>query len=87
MGFFTRWLQSGSGSVVCFNVPPALRKIIIDALVNLPKEVIASDAYAFHTLIADVIVKLYDDSVWSIRNVIRTVETSRYRPIVLSKLR
>ena len=87
MGFFTRWLHSGSGSVVCFNVPASLQKSIIDALVFLPEDAIASDAYAFHTLIADEVVKLYDDSVWRIRNVIRKVETSRYRLCALPKLK
>lgn len=87
MGFFTRWLHSGTGSVVCFNVPPSLQKSITDALALLPKEAIACDPYAFHTSIADMIVKLYDDSVWRIRNVIREIETSRYYPFVFSYLK
>ena len=79
MGFCTRWLTSGSGSVVCVNVPPPLQKRITNALGFLPKDNVASDAYTFHVLIADEVVKLYDDSVWQIRNVVRKVETSRYR--------
>ncbi|KAM0805619.1 hypothetical protein BDR22DRAFT_884599 [Usnea florida] len=77
MGFCTRWLTSGFGSVVCVNVPPPLQKRITNALEFLPKTNIASDAYTFHVLIADEVVKLYDDSVWQIRNVVRKVETSR----------
>ena len=87
MGFFTRWLHSGSGSVVCFNVPAPFQKSIIDALEFIPEDAIACDAYAFHTLIADEVVKLYDDSVWRIRNVIRKVEKSRYRLFFLPKLK
>ena len=84
MAFFTRWLKSGIGTVVCFNVPTSLQKSIIDALVFLSEGDIASDAYTYHILIADEVVKLYDDSVWRIRNVVRTVETSRYRLFIYS---
>ena len=84
MGFFTRWLHSGTGSVICFNVPPSLQKSIADALVLLPQEAIACDPYAFHTSIADMVVKLYDDSVWRIRDEIRKIETSRYHLFVFS---
>ena len=82
MGFFTRWLSSGIGSVVCFNVPASSQKRINDALKSLQKDDIATDAYTFHTLIADEAINLYDESVWRIRNVVRKVETSRYRLFV-----
>ena len=83
MGFFTRWLSSGIGSVVCFDIPASSQKRMIDALGFLSQDDIATDAYAFHMLIADEAIKLYDDSVWRIRNVVRNVETSRYSLFVL----
>lgn len=78
MGFFTHWSKGGDRYVLCFDVPPALQDGVIDALTSLQKECIVPNAYAFHTLIAVEVVKLYDESIWSIRNVVRQVETARY---------
>lgn len=76
MGFFTTWMSTGSQLVFCFNLPRILhaRLQMIFLSPSSPK---LPDIYSLHAVIVDEIIKLFDKSVWSLRDVIRKIEMVR----------
>lgn len=66
MGFVACWNPSGVVTLVCFDVPEKTQSSVqsmfrVDA-VN------GSSPYPVFSLVSDALLRLYDDSVWSIRN-------------------
>lgn len=76
MGFFTTWISTGSQLVLCFKIPQVLhaRLQMIFLSPSSPK---LPDIYSLHAVIIDEIIKLFDRSVWSLRDVIRKIEVVR----------
>jgi hypothetical protein len=72
MGFFTRWDHSGRCRVLCIDTPKELPSKLQKVLQKSPFDL--KDPFAMHGPLIDQIVKLYDDSVWAIRDPIRKIE-------------
>jgi hypothetical protein len=66
MGFFACWTQSGSLTLLCFDLP-AKSQSNIQSL-NWPQDMSRSCPYAVFSQVLDALLRLYDDSVWAIRN-------------------
>jgi len=66
MGLFIYWNQSGSITLLCFDVPTKVH-VEIEAMLG-SQTVDYSCPYATLTIVIDAVTRLYDDSVWSNRN-------------------
>jgi hypothetical protein len=66
MGFFACWTQSGSVTLLCFDLPAKPQSDIQSMI--WPQDVSGSCPYAVFSLVSDALLRLYDDSVWAIRN-------------------
>ena len=66
MGFFASWDPSGHVTLMCFDVPAASQSAIYTTLCS--QAVDPSFPYSTFTHILDELRRLYDDSVWSVRN-------------------
>lgn len=74
IGFFTKWTSKGGHVLFCFDNPLILRdrlKTLFLSPLITPK---LSDIYSPHVLVIDEIIKLFDRSVWSLRDVVRATE-------------
>lgn len=76
MGFFTQWSASHS---ICMTVgaPSEIQEGLRDFLSQNPESLNFADPYSIHVPLMDQIIKLYDRSVWSVRDLIRPVEKAR----------
>jgi hypothetical protein len=73
---------------LCFDVPDNIQTRI-EAGMTHPSSHSAptTDIYAFHVIILDLFIELFDNSVWSLRNALRQIETVKnQRPISYSDL-
>ncbi|KAH0547677.1 hypothetical protein FGG08_000166 [Glutinoglossum americanum] len=75
MGFFTLWDHSDHCRVLCIDTPGDLPSKLQKALAKSPFD--PRDPFAMHAPLIDQVVKLYDDSVWAIRDPIREIEKTR----------
>ncbi|KAF2631393.1 hypothetical protein BU25DRAFT_454846 [Macroventuria anomochaeta] len=75
MGFFACWTKSGSVTLLCFDLPAKLRSDIQS--MTWPQDVSLSCPYAVFPQVLDALLRLYDDSVWAIRNHISQWEARR----------
>lgn len=66
MGFVTCWNASGHVTLLCFDVPAKSQSVIQSMFCSLTVNTICP--YAVFTVISDELLRLYDNSVWSIRN-------------------
>jgi hypothetical protein len=66
MGFFACWTQSGSVTLLCFDLPAKSQSDIQSII--WPQDVSRSCPYAVFSLVSDALLRLYDDSVWGIGN-------------------
>jgi hypothetical protein len=66
MGFFTYWNQSNVATLLCFDLPAKLLPDIQSVFGSQSND--SSCPYSAFSLISDALLRLYDDSVWSIRN-------------------
>lgn len=75
MGFFAHWNPAGSVTLLCFDMPVKAQTAIETLFLSgIPK---LDSPYAAFTLISDELLRLYDSSVWSIRNHISQWEAVR----------
>jgi hypothetical protein len=66
MGFVTCWNASGHLTLLCFDVPAKSQSVIQS---NFSSQTIdTADPYAMFAVVSDELLRLYDNSVWSIRN-------------------
>lgn len=79
MGFFTYWNQSGLTTLLCFDLPARSQSDIQSMFGS--QSIDRSCPYAMFSLISDALLRLYDDSVWSIRNHISQWEARRSQEI------
>lgn len=78
MDFFACWDHLGRCRVLCIDTPKELPSKLRDALQKAPPDI--KDPFGLHVPLIDQIVKLYDNSIWSIRHPIRTIEKNRQIP-------
>ena len=85
MGFFTRWTSKGGQILLCFDIPLMLRDRLQTLFLSpsiMPK---LSDIYSPHVLVIDEIIKLFDRSVWSLRDVVRATEKVKLPSYITGK--
>ncbi|OAG08765.1 uncharacterized protein CC84DRAFT_1204042, partial [Paraphaeosphaeria sporulosa] len=75
MGFFASWTPSGSITLLCFDLPVTLEKDIQSMFCS--QGVSRWCPYAVFSLVSDALLRLYDDSVWTVRNHISQWEARR----------
>jgi hypothetical protein len=66
MAFFACWNRPGRITVLCFDMPAKSRTDILSLLVQ--EECNLLRPYSVFSVVSDAVVRLFDDSVWSIRN-------------------
>ena len=74
MGFFTRWTSNGGHVLFCFDIPLILRDRLKTLFLSPSITPKLSDLYSPHVLVIDEIIKLFDTSVWSLRDIVRATE-------------
>ena len=77
LGFSTRWQRSNSSLVLCFDLPTTLRSRLQDALSGVSPRTFIESPFAFHIVALEHVADLFDQSVWSWRDVIRAFEQKR----------
>ncbi|KAH8723846.1 nucleoside phosphorylase domain-containing protein [Phaeosphaeriaceae sp. PMI808] len=75
MGFFTSWKPSGSLTLICFDLPTISQSKIQERIGSHIAD--NSSPHSLFLVISDELLRLYDDSVWSIRNHISQWEARR----------
>ncbi|KAF2627577.1 purine and uridine phosphorylase [Macroventuria anomochaeta] len=75
MGFFACWTRSGPVTLLCFDVPAKSQKDIQSMFCS--QDVSRSCPYAVFSIVSDALLRLYDDSVWAVRNHISLWEARR----------
>lgn len=68
MGFFAYWTQSGSLTLLCFDLPAKSQSHIQSIIWS--QDMSRSCPYAVFPQVLDALLWLYDDSVWTTRNYI-----------------
>lgn len=66
MGFFAYWTQSGPVTLLCFDLPAKSQSSIQSIFCS--QDVSRSCPYAVFSLVSEMLLLLYDDSVWAVRN-------------------
>jgi hypothetical protein len=66
MGFFASWKSSGQLTLICFDLPTKSQSMIRSMIDSHAIDV--SNPYSVFLPVTDELLRLYDDSVWSIRN-------------------
>ncbi|KAF2866232.1 hypothetical protein BDV95DRAFT_585185 [Massariosphaeria phaeospora] len=79
MGFFAYWTQSGPTILLCFNMPAKSQSDVQSMFCS--QDISRSCPYAVFSLISDALLRLYDDSVWAVRNHISQWEARRSQEI------
>lgn len=75
---FTRWIPSTNNSiVVVFDPRPAVKDRLPSPLLDSLDTTDLSDPYWIHTAFAEEVIRLQDEAVWGIRNLVRQTETER----------
>ena len=74
MGFFTRWTLSDEQIIFCFDVSQTLYDRLQTHFLSPSTMLKLSDVYSLHVVIIDEIIKLFDKSVWFLRDIVRVTE-------------
>ena len=74
MAFFSTWNLSDGQAMFCFDVPRIFYDNLRAYLLSPSVIIDFQDIYSFHSLIVDEVIKLFDRSVWSIRDSVRKTE-------------
>ena len=74
--FFTNWTPTGTHTVLCFDVKLKFQSIIHSALSSEVDKMIF-DIYHLHSTLISVVLVLYDESVWTLRDHVRDIEKKR----------
>jgi hypothetical protein len=75
LNVFTHWLPSGESIILSFETPPALLAWFKNGEFFYKAD--RADPYSFHTALLGEVVRLQDEAVWGIRNLVRGVEKGR----------
>lgn len=74
--FFTTWTPTGAHTILCFDVSPVFQSAIHSTLLSEVNKKIF-DVYFIHSSLLSLILKLYDESVWALRDHVRDMEKKR----------
>ncbi|KAF1833406.1 hypothetical protein BDW02DRAFT_623654 [Decorospora gaudefroyi] len=73
MTFCSRWVSSRC-TILCIGAYSLFRGLLQDGLVQLGTTLQPSEPYSLHIPLVEAIVAMQDLSVWSVRNIVRSVE-------------
>ena len=77
MSIFSSWTSSNILSMFCFNLPLVMQTKLC-AILSSQRNVFGNLAmHWWHSVIVDEIINLYDESIWSIRDLVRDIEIVR----------
>lgn len=75
---FTRWISSTNQSIVLvFDPRPAVKERLLSPLLDSSDLCDVNDPYWIHAIFAEEVLRLQDEAVWSVRNLVRTTEIQR----------
>lgn len=74
--FFTTWTPTGTHTVLCLDVNPKFQSVIHSALLSEVDNMIF-DIYLIHSKLVSLVLELYDESVWTLRDHVRGIEKKR----------
>ncbi|KAH7350407.1 hypothetical protein BKA66DRAFT_476291 [Pyrenochaeta sp. MPI-SDFR-AT-0127] len=77
MGFFVHWTPPCSTTLLCFDLPEHMKASFQSALQSVTEKSDLIDPYAVFGTVIHEILSLYNDSVWSLRNHICSMEAVR----------
>jgi hypothetical protein len=73
MTFCSRWV-SGHCTILCVGASLLFRGLLQDALAQLGTMLQSLEPYSLHVPIVEAVVAMQDLSVWSVRDIVRSVE-------------
>jgi len=73
MTFCSRWSPTES-AMLCIGASALFRKHLQQALVRLGPMIPSSEPFALHVPLVEALVAMHDASVWSIRDIVRSIE-------------
>ena len=73
MTFYSRWV-SGHCTILCIGASSLFRGLLQDALAQLGTMVQPLEPYSLHMPLLEAVVAMHDLSVWSVRDIVRSVE-------------
>jgi hypothetical protein len=73
MTFCSRWV-SGHCTILCIGASSLFRGLLQDALAQLGTMVQPLEPYSLHMPLLEAVVAMHDLSVWSVRDIVRSVE-------------
>ncbi|KAF2728201.1 hypothetical protein EJ04DRAFT_449835, partial [Polyplosphaeria fusca] len=76
--FISRWTPSQC-SILCIGVPALFQHLLRNALSSTWAGIPPSAPYALHVPVIEVITSMQDTSVWSIRDIVRSIKKDRSR--------
>ncbi|KAH7401712.1 hypothetical protein DE146DRAFT_440031 [Phaeosphaeria sp. MPI-PUGE-AT-0046c] len=76
MTFCSRW-NPQSCIILCSGVDPAFQHLLRQTLARLWPRIPHAEPFSLHVPLVQTILELQDSSVWSIRDVVRTIEKGR----------
>lgn len=76
MTFLSLWTPQHT-QILCIATPREFNEQLLHTLVYLSSDMDPADPYSLHVPLVEVLLTLYDQSVWSIRDLVREVEKVR----------
>ena len=87
MGFFSTWKNSADAerrahkSILCLDFPETFKTEVLSSLHNSNPDHFEVDPYAFHQIIIRSVVNIFDKSIWTIRDVVRSLGVQSKKPL------
>lgn len=75
LSFLSFW-QPDKHKILCFDINPIFQNQIFNFLANKPPS-LPSDIYFLHVAIIEIVLGLFDHSVWTLRDHVRDIERKR----------
>ena len=78
LNVFTRWNASTKGTIVIvFDASPTMKADLTTLFAGAVDSISLGDPYFSHVLLAGEVLRLQNDAVWNIRNLVRSIEHER----------
>lgn len=74
IGFFTNWLSADQQVILCFDLPSTLQSRLQSTLPSNSENFSLNDPYSLHATIVEEVSATFNNSVWSLRDLVRMVE-------------
>ncbi|KAF2474351.1 uncharacterized protein BDR25DRAFT_215887, partial [Lindgomyces ingoldianus] len=74
--FVSHWLPNRC-AVLCIGVPTSFRCLLHSALLSMWPTIPPFEPYSLHVAVIEAVVSLQDSTVWSVRDIVRSIEKVR----------